>query len=121
MMVTSAFFEMERDGDVLIVVPQRNVSSLADAAVSSELDGLLGELDESGVRRVVFDFGRVSWFGSTMLEAMLVVWNRIHPDGGRLALCNVSAISSEIVRIAHFDTIWPVCPSRDEALAAVRN
>ena len=51
---------------------------------------------------------------------LVSVWKTVRDGGGRMALCNVSAVGGEILRIAGFDTLWPICASREEALEAVK-
>lgn len=113
-------FSVTQDGEVLIITPQRNVTSLAEADAEREMAIVFGFLRGDGPHRVVVDFSRLSYFGSSVLEALLRVWTQIRPQG-RMALCGLSEVGDEIVRLAKFDTLWAVCPSRREALAAVRN
>ena len=65
------------------------------------------------------DFGRISYFGTTMLGAMLAIWKHVRAAGGKTALCNVSSLQCEVLHVAGFDTMWPICASREEALKAV--
>jgi hypothetical protein len=59
--------------------------------------------------------------GSVMIEAMLLVWKRIRPKNGRLAVCNASDIASEILELSNLPAIWAICDSRDEAIDAVKS
>jgi anti-anti-sigma factor len=112
-------FSISQDGGVLIIAPQRNVASLAEAEAEAQMAAVLGLLAPDGPRNVVVDFSAVAYFGSSILEALLRVWNRIRPDG-RMALCGLSEVGEEIVRLAKFDTLWDIHPTRRAALAAVR-
>lgn len=109
-------FRAESDGQTLIVTPLTNVSSLADESVKPELDGLLEQLERPGVKNAVVDFADISYFGTTMLETMRVIGRRVRDGKGKMVLCNLSNMEREILRVAGFDTLWPICESREEAL-----
>ncbi len=113
-------FETEQNGDVFLLCPLHNVSSLADADLMGEMSRLCAQLAQSDMQRVVVDFSNVDYFGSLMLEALRMLWNSIPGAEGRMALCNVSPVGKEILEIARFDQLWPVLESRDEAVRAVR-
>jgi anti-anti-sigma factor len=111
-----SIFDVSTRGDALVIAPLRNISSLAEDEVQSQWEEILGLLRDGNVKNVIFDFHGISYFGSSMLEAMLVLWKRIRPGGGRMAVCNVGPDAREILRLSKFDTIWPVCSSLEEAL-----
>lgn len=113
-------FEAEQEGNVLLLCPQHSISSLADADLVGEMNRLCAQLGQSDVTSVVIDFSHVAYFGSLMLEALRMLWNSVHHAGGKMALCNVSPVGREILEIARFDQLWPVCESREAAIAAVR-
>ena len=120
-MAPPRLFEAEQEGRVLVLRPRGNVSSLADLDLFGEVDELCTQLRQSEIDRVVIDFERVEYFGSLLLESLRVLWNGIHPHGGKMALYNVSDLGREILAIAHFDTLWPVCASKDDAVARVQS
>jgi len=112
-------FHAESENDTLIVMPQGSVSSLAGDEVSSELDELLVRLKSAGPNSVVVDFEKVSYFGTVMLGAMHAIWKHVRQQGGKMALCNVSDMGREILRVSGIDVLWPVCASRRDALEEV--
>ena len=114
-------FQAERVGQSLVVAVHDGVGSFADAEILGEMQGVVWQLDPAGVRSVVIDFEGVNYFGSSMLEALRLLWNELEKRDGRLALCNLSSVSREIVAISHFDQLWPIYGSRDEALHALNS
>ena len=118
-MSTPKTFSVGSEGETLIVAPLVNVSGLAEKDVKPELDHLLEQLKETAMRNVVIDFARISYFGTPMLEAMHRIWKCVREADGRMALCNVSNMQREVLHVAGFDTLWPICSSRQEALEAV--
>lgn len=119
-MSQSSIFETEILNGTIIVAPRGDVSTLAGEDVHAELPGLLDQLQQSEIRHVVFDLKRAGYFGSILLGAMSAMWGRIRARGGKMALCNVSDTGQEILHVSKFDTLWPVCSSREEALEKVR-
>jgi len=118
-------FRAERDGPTLVVTPLGSVSSLDAGTLQPEIDALLREIAADDLRSVVFDLAEVNYFGSLMLSAIHSVWKRLRPAQGKMAqgkmaLCNVSDLGRDILRIARFDLLWPVYASRQEAVDAVR-
>lgn len=119
-MMISPLFEVEVTQPTLIVLPQENVCSLADERVQPELMRLQERLENPALRNVVIDFGRIEYFGSSMLEAMLKLWKQVHALGGRMAVCNVSEIGREVLQVGRFDTLWQVYDTREAALLGVQ-
>lgn len=118
-MEDSRFFVIERDGVVLVVSPVRELGSFAEDEVRDDWDRLLKYVDDSKLIHVVLDLTHLSYFGSTMLEMMVVLWKRLSARQGRFAVCNVSEVGREILHIAKFDTIWRICSSRAEGVEVV--
>ena len=112
-------FSTESEGRTLIVIPLVNVSSLAEKDVRPELNQLLEQLEQEETRNVIIDFAKISYFGTTMLEAMNAIWKCVRKAGGEMALCNLSDMQREVLHVAKFDTLWTICSSRQEALRTV--
>ncbi|HVW01818.1 MAG TPA: response regulator [Planctomycetaceae bacterium] len=113
-------FRFDLEDQTLIVVPRRNITALAETEVLEELDAHLQTLRDAQIQGIVFDFGQVSYFGSSMLEAILILSKRLtNPE--RMALCNVSDIGREVIGYSRFDKLWPVLPTRSDALKTVRS
>ena len=113
-------FRSAREDDVLIVTVLCSVGSLADADILDEMESLLGELRQPGLRGAVIDFAKAGYFGSSLLEALRMLWNQVCGFGGCMTLCNVSEVGREVLEISRFDTIWPIYSSCDEARQAVQ-
>jgi anti-anti-sigma factor len=109
-------FELSREGSVAIVVPSRNISSLAEEGVENQWNELREKLLLGGATRVVIDFGRIEYFGSTMLEWMLSLWKPLKTLDGKMAICGISNVGQEILRAARLDQIWPMYAKRDDAV-----
>lgn len=112
-------FAVETMGDTLIVMPRESVSSLAGNDIEAELPRILDAMKRHRSRHIVIDLGSTECLGSLMLAVMLALSTRVGRDGGALALCNVSGVGREVLQITRFESLWPVCNSRSEALEQV--
>jgi anti-anti-sigma factor len=109
-------FDVEHRGDVLILTPLRDLRELEFEEIRREL---LPLSDDPSVRRVVVDFGRTDYLGSTAVGLLVRLFMKVRQRGGALALCNVSAHEEDIFEVVGLDELLPVYTSREEALAAV--
>jgi anti-anti-sigma factor len=120
-MARSRIFSTERQGDTLILVLPGTDITFADEEVLTEVDEVLYRLRESGAKNLVVDFGQTAYFGSIILGSVLKLGTRLRDSGGGFALCNLSESGHEMLRIARFDTLWPIYDTRAEALHALAN
>ena len=111
-------FTTYRQGDALVAVAQGTVGSLGAADARFEVDALLAQIHEWGLQKLVFDMGKADYFGSQMIELMIIAWRRLASDHGILALCQLSETGREVMHTVGLDKLWPVCNTLDEALAA---
>lgn len=110
----------ELSENAVVVVPLRDVGSLSEEHVRSELDAVLAQVQQSGAKNVVVDFAHLPYFGTAMLEVMLTIWRRVRTDEGRMAVCNASEMEREVLRISAFDSLWPMCDTREAAIESFK-
>lgn len=113
------YFKTITVGPVLVVELLGPVSSLADNVVLQELEEVRADLRQGGHKALVVDLAKAVYFGSSLLEAIRILWNDLSASGGRIALCNPSDIGREVLQIAKFDHVWPLVDSRDDAIKLV--
>ena len=118
-MTAPQLFKTYTSGPVFVVELLGVVSSLADSSVLLELEDVRSKLRNGGQSALVVDLAKASYFGSSLLEAIRILWNDLSANGGRIALCNPSDIGREILQIAKFDHVWPLVDSRDAAIKLV--
>jgi anti-anti-sigma factor len=117
---TIGVFEIEREGETLIVTPRTNLGELAFQKIESGADEVLDLLNASSAKNVVLDFRRVDYFGTTALGFFLNLWKRVRGWNGRMALCNASEHAKEILKLTKLDGLWALYGSKGAALRAVR-
>ncbi len=114
------FIATEHTGDTLIALLCRGGSSLVGPGFADDRSALIEQIHGPNARSVVFDFANADYFGSLVLDTLCMAWKHARECGAGMALCNVSPFGLEILRKAKLNMLWPVFPSREQAVAAVR-
>lgn len=112
--------ETERVGNTLVVSPLTDLAELQYARIEAEASSVLHLFELTQIRNVVLDLQRADYFGSSAIGFYLQLWKEAQRRGGRMALCHVSPQERIILRACNLETMWPICESRESALAAVR-
>jgi anti-anti-sigma factor len=120
MVKASGVFEIEPNGDTLVITPVTDLTELAFERIDVGAQELLGLLDQEHIKNVVMDFHRTDYYGSTALGIFVRLWKRVRSRNGRMAFCNVSEHETEILKITGLDRLWLICLSRQEAMEAIR-
>ncbi len=113
-------FEARVEGDALVVAPKGNLPELAFQEIEAGAKEVLALAARPQVKNAVVDLGHADYCGSTVLGFFIGLWRVVKARGGRMVLCNVSAHEREVLRVTRLAPLWPVFPSREEALEAVR-
>jgi len=113
-------FEIEQQGDTIIVVPTVDLRELDCQRIVTGGKDIFDLLNESGTKNVVLDFHKTDYYGSTALGFFMRLWKRVRGLDGRMAFCNLSEHEKEILRLTKLDHLWPLCSSIQEALDVVR-
>jgi anti-anti-sigma factor len=104
----------------LIISFMGSIGALEDTAIRDDWANVLDLLETARVQHAIIDLGKLEYFGSIVLELLVVLWKRLSGKGGKLALCKVSPVGLEILHIAKFDTIWQIVPGVQDAMDVVR-
>ncbi len=115
-MSTKLFSTYCRD-QALIVAPTESIGSLHTVGVRKEAEALMAEVHAACINKVVFDMSRAEYFGSQVIELMIVVWRRLAAVQGTLVFCQMSPAAREMMHIVNLDSIWRIYDTLDEALA----
>ena len=68
--------------------------------------------------QIVVDLQNVDFFGSSFIETLFRMWNRVKAvEGGRFALCGLQKYCREVLGVTNLDRLWTVY---DDVETAVR-
>ena len=118
-MATGAF-EIERDGETLIVTPLINLRELEFPQIETGAKEILSLLASASVKNLIMDFKKTDYYGSTALGFFVKLWKRVRQRNGVMVFCNVSEHELEILKIMRLDGLWSVCESREDTRKALR-
>lgn len=113
-------FEVEHEGQTLIVTVQTDLREMDYPRIEAGMQDILSLLGNDTIQNVVMDFHKTDYYGSTALSFFIKLWKRVRDRGGRMAFCGVSEHEREILQVTKLVGLWPVCSSRAEALNAVQ-
>ena len=113
-------FRLERDGNVLIVVPQGDSIGFRYNDVHQESNSTLQILDDATLQHVVIDFGCEQVLGSIILSVLIKICRKAGLKGGRAAFCNATPDMQDVLQTMNLVKLWKYFPTRVEAIAVVR-
>jgi anti-anti-sigma factor len=119
MLPAGTLFEIERVGQTVVLTPVADLREMEYQRIETSAEDVFRLLRTGPSKNVVIDFSRTDSYGSTALGFFARLWRRVCDRGGRMAFCNVSAHEREVLRVTRLDGLWPICPSRQEAMKAV--
>jgi anti-anti-sigma factor len=120
MTTTRRAFEVECEGQTLIVTPLTDLRELDYQEIEAGANEILHLLGSGTIQNVVLDFHKTDYYGSTALGFFVKLWKRVRDRNGRMAFCGISDHEREILQVTNLDGLWPIYSSREEATKAVR-
>jgi anti-anti-sigma factor len=120
MATSTSIFQWEVEGETLILTPLTDLHETEYQQIEEERRSLLRFLKRTPTKNIVIDFSETDYFGSTALDLFLQVWKAVRRRKGHMAFCNVTDQEREILKVTCLAYLWPICSSREEALAGVR-
>jgi len=106
----------EKAGPLLVVILQGRL----DAAQHHDIKEIVGKkIEDDGAKGVIFDLAGLDYISSAGFREFFLLGRQLQRSGGGLAVCNLQPSVKQIFDIAQFQTAYPVCATRDEALIAI--
>lgn len=69
---------------------------------------------------VLLDMPHTKFFGSSFIEILFRVWNRMNAqEGGAFAISGLTPYCREVLEVTHLDQLWGLFDTREEALTAL--
>ena len=83
-------------------------------------DVLIDTATRSVPPRVVLNLSHVKFFGSSFIEVLFRIWNRLRArKGGEFALAGVAPYCADVLSITQMDTLWKAFPTPAAAVAGL--
>lgn len=113
-------YELQEDGDILIVLPTSDQIGFKQSQLQTETTAIVKQLDGGAILHLVFDADNADFLSSAVIGSMIQMWEAAEEKGGRFVSCNISDGALEALVAMRLDTKWRRYDSRDEALKALR-
>lgn len=110
--------KIDRIGDVSVARMDVDYNALEEDRLGDAERELLGLSSNPATSRIVLDFSATRYLSSSLLEILFRVWSRMKDKKGKLAVCGLQPLCVEVMRVARLDTLWPMCKTVDDAIAA---
>ncbi len=114
-----AFIQIERHGDVAIIVPNADVEAMQWDLIEQAADIVLQPLKKEPASGVIVDLSQVAYFGSVFLSLLLRCHKLVKQQGSEMVLCGASERAKELLKLTALDTLWAIYQDREEALDAL--
>lgn len=108
--------QFEKAGPILVVILNGRLDATHHSVVR---DTVSKEIEASGIKAVVFDLAGLEYVSSAGFREFFLIGRQLQRAGGGLAVCALQPAVERIFEIAQFQTAYPVCATRDEALVAI--
>lgn len=108
-------FQNNKLGKAMVVT----VKGRMDGAQAPLLEAHCDQLIRQGESNLVLDFTELSYLCSAGLRALLRVSRKVQPAGGRVILCGLNRLTREIVDLAGFNQLFPICATLEEVAGLV--
>jgi anti-anti-sigma factor len=82
----------------------------------TDLGPVLGQSRQLGVGNVIVDIARVEWFNSTALGMLMVLFQEVSREGGKIVFANPSERVTKILAATKLDRVLTAVGSLEEAV-----
>ena len=118
-MVAPLIPEVRRRGTVTVISFGPQFETLDEFTLDQIRDIVLDAAKNADPPKVVIDLSHTKFFGSSFIEVLFRVWNRINGAKGKFALAGLTSYCREVLEVTHLDKLWPMLPNEDAAVAAI--
>lgn len=118
-MATSLSPSISKRGDVTVIAFDARFESLDEFTLDQVRELVLEAAKAATPPKIVIDLSCTKFFGSSFIEVLFRVWNRVNGADGKFALSGLTPYCREVLQITHLDKLWPMFPNVDAAVAAI--
>ena len=88
-----------------------------DSTSTLELEQGVSLCLDQGAKNLVLDFSELDYINSAGLRVLVMSYQRLLPQGGRVMVCGVKDYIAEIFTISGYNRIFSMFPDLDRAIA----
>jgi anti-anti-sigma factor len=102
----------EKSGQVMVLTLQGRLDTMAAPAFDQEASRLL----EAGEKLFLLDLSGLDYISSAGLRSLLMLAKRLNGCAGKLVLCGLEEMISEVFQVAGFESLFNIHPDRETGL-----
>ncbi len=108
------------ENTVTLISLGREFDNLDEKLLDEVKDIILDAANAADPPLIVLDLSNVSFFGSSFIEVLFRIWNRVNgQEGGKFGICGLTPYCKEVLEVTHLDRLWGIFETKAEALSAV--
>ena len=111
----SSTLTTEKSGQTLIISAKGRI----DGANATEVQGVLSNAFEPGIKLMLLDLGGLTYISSAGLRVIMLTARTLDRSGAKFAVGSPSGPIREVFQISGFDQIIPIFDSQDEAIESL--
>jgi anti-sigma B factor antagonist len=83
---------------------------------SRQVEKIVGELLNAGVKRLIFEFSKLDTIDSTGVGIIVMSEGKMKKAGGELRVAGATGVVNDALTLTHVDRLVRIFPSLDEAM-----
>lgn len=112
---------IEKRDNVTCILLGEEFENLDEQILESIRGLMLETAADADPPRIVVDLPYTKFFGSSFIEVLFRVWNRINGlPGGRFSISGLTPYCKEVLEVTHLDKLWELHDTLDDAVAALK-
>jgi anti-anti-sigma factor len=115
-MSTERILKINRHGDVTVITLGPDCENVDEECLEGLREPLLDAANSAVPPIVVLDLTETQFFGSSFIEVLFRIWNRINSQDGKFGISGLSTYCREVLEVTHLDQLWGIFESFEEAI-----
>ena len=108
---------IEKRGDVTCIRLGPEFENLDEKSLDMIRTTMLDAAAAGDPPRVLIDLQYTSFFGSSFIEVLFRIWNRVNGiPGGKFGISGLTDYCKNVLEVTHLDKLWNLYPDFDEAV-----
>ncbi|MBK9248515.1 MAG: STAS domain-containing protein [Ignavibacteria bacterium] len=103
-------------GDIRLILLEGRI----DSNTSAEAETIIMSVIESGVHKLVVDFGQLDYISSAGLRVFLLAAKLLKKTNGRIALSSMKPHIREVFDMSGFSALFTILPNKEDAVSSMQ-
>lgn len=116
-MADSRSLQVTKTQGVTIIALGPEYENLDEWDLDDVRNGILDATKDLDPPRVVLDLSHTKFFGSSFIEVLFRVWNRMKSlENGRFAISGLTPYCAEVLEVTHLNQLWEIFDTKEDAI-----